>query len=145
MPRTEPDHTLTAGSAEPIPGSVRRRRRQRTQARPRRLRRARAAWQRPMTTPHRRRRAEPPAESLAAAERAALEQLAAADGYVTRWPVGRQVTRSLANRQLVLVASEYVLLTNAGRRALASDGQRRNGPAPPDPGRAASPARPTLG
>jgi DNA-binding NarL/FixJ family response regulator len=81
-------------------------------------------------------RANSPAEGLAAAERAALEQLAAADGYATRWPVGRQVTRSLANRQLVVVASDYVLLTDAGRRALAGDSQRRSRSAPPDPGRA---------
>jgi hypothetical protein len=60
------------------------------------------------------------AEPLAAAERAALEQLAAADGgYATRWVVGRQVARSLARRQLVLAASDYVLLTEAGRRALS--------------------------
>jgi DNA-binding NarL/FixJ family response regulator len=65
-----------------------------------------------------------PADSpsgLAAAERAALEQLEAASGYATRWPVGRRVTRSLANRQLVVVAPDYVLLTQAGRRALAGD------------------------
>jgi hypothetical protein len=66
--------------------------------------------------------AEPAAEEgLVAAERAALEQLGAADGYTTRWPVGREVARSLANRQLVVVASDYVLLTEAGRRALTAD------------------------
>jgi DNA-binding NarL/FixJ family response regulator len=75
-------------------------------------------------------RAEPPAGGLAAAERVALERLGATDGFATRWPVGRQVTRSLANRQLVVVASDYVLLTEAGRRVLASDTQRRS-PAPP--------------
>jgi DNA-binding NarL/FixJ family response regulator len=80
-------------------------------------------------------RAEPPAGGLAAAERVALERLGAADGFATRWPVGRQVTRSLADRQLVVVASDYVLLTEAGRRALASDTQCRSRPAPPDPGR----------
>jgi len=80
-------------------------------------------------------RADAPAEELDAAERVALEQLEAADGYATRWPVGRQVTRSLFNRQLVVIASDYVLLTEAGRRALASDHQRHRRPAPPDPGR----------
>jgi DNA-binding NarL/FixJ family response regulator len=67
-------------------------------------------------------RAEGPAQALTATERAALEQLEASDGYATRWPVGRQVTRSLASRQLVMVASDYVLLTQAGRQALSSDG-----------------------
>jgi CheY-like chemotaxis protein len=66
-------------------------------------------------------RGDSPSEGLAAAERAALEQLEAAGGYATRWPVGRRVTRWLANRQLVVVASDYVLLTEAGRRALADD------------------------
>ena len=65
--------------------------------------------------------ADSPSAGLAAAERAALEQLEAASGYATRWPVGRRVTRSLANRQLVVVAPDYVLLTQAGRRALAGD------------------------
>jgi DNA-binding NarL/FixJ family response regulator len=66
-------------------------------------------------------RADSPSEGLAASERAALEQLEAAGGYATRWPVGRRVTRSLASRQLVVVGSDYVLLTEAGRRALAGD------------------------
>jgi hypothetical protein len=77
--------------------------------------------------------AEPAAEGLAVAERAALEQLELAHGYSTRWPVGRQVTRSLVRRHLVVVASDYVLLTEAGRRVLAIDRQRRSGIAPPDP------------
>jgi hypothetical protein len=63
--------------------------------------------------------AEPATDGLGAAEQAALEQLGAADGYATRWPVGRNVARSLASRQLVVIASDYVLLTEAGRRALA--------------------------
>ena len=63
--------------------------------------------------------AEPPDDDLGAAEQAALEQLGAADGYATRWPVSRQVARSLASRQLVVIASDYVLLTEAGRRLLA--------------------------
>ena len=62
--------------------------------------------------------AAPPAAGLGAAEQAALEQLGAADGYATRWPVGREVARSLASRQLVVIAPDYVLLTEAGRRAL---------------------------
>jgi DNA-binding NarL/FixJ family response regulator len=68
----------------------------------------------------RQRPAAPSAEGLAASERVALEQLGAADGYLTRWMVGRAVTRSLVSRRLVLVASDYVLLTEAGHRALAS-------------------------
>jgi hypothetical protein len=60
----------------------------------------------------------PPAAGLDAAEQAALEQLGAADGYATRWPVRRAVARSLAGRRLVVVAPDYVLLTEAGRRAL---------------------------
>jgi hypothetical protein len=61
----------------------------------------------------------PDADGLDAAEQAALEQLGrAAAGYATRWSVRREVARSLASRQLVVVASDYVLLTEAGRRAL---------------------------
>jgi DNA-binding NarL/FixJ family response regulator len=75
-------------------------------------------------------------EGLTAAEREALKQLEATHGYAVHWPVGRQVNRSLANRRLVVVASDYVLLTEAGRRALANDSHRRSRPAPPDPGRA---------
>jgi hypothetical protein len=68
----------------------------------------------------------PPAdERLDAAEQAALEQLGAADGYATRWPVGREVARSLASRQLVVIAPDYVLLTEAGRRALTGDASGR--------------------
>jgi DNA-binding NarL/FixJ family response regulator len=62
-------------------------------------------------------------EELTAADWAALKQLETSNGYAMRWPVGRQITRSLANRRLVVVASDYVLLTEAGRRALASDSQ----------------------
>jgi hypothetical protein len=74
-------------------------------------------------------------EGLTAADCAALKQLEATDGYAMRWPVGRQVTRSLANRRLVVIASDYVLLTKAGRRALATDSQRGSRSDPPDPGR----------
>jgi CheY-like chemotaxis protein len=80
-------------------------------------------------------RADGPVEGLTAADWTALEQLEATDGYAIRWPVGRQVTRSLANRRLVVVASDYVLLTGAGRRALANDSQRGSRSAPPDPDR----------
>jgi hypothetical protein len=95
----------------------------------------------------RHRRPEPPAGGLGAAERAALEQLEAAHGYATRWPVGRQITRSLVKRQLVVVASDYVLLTEAGRRALTIDSRRQSRSAPPDPGRAdcGGPTRPAAG
>jgi hypothetical protein len=68
----------------------------------------------------------PPADGLDAAEQAALEQLGAADGYATRWPVRREVARSLASRQLVVIASDYVLLTKAGRRALTGDAGARD-------------------
>jgi hypothetical protein len=64
--------------------------------------------------------APPPGDGLDAAEQAALEQLGAADGYATRWPVRREVARALASRQLVVIASDYVLLTEAGRRALTA-------------------------
>ena len=70
--------------------------------------------------------AAPPAAGLDAAEQAALEQLGAADGYATRWPVGREVARSLASRQLVVIAPDYVLLTEAGRRALTGDARGRD-------------------
>ena len=75
------------------------------------------------------------AEGLTAADWRALKQLEASDGFVMRWPVGRQVTRSLVNRRLVVVASDYVLLTEAGRRALANDSQRGSRSALPDPDR----------
>jgi CheY-like chemotaxis protein len=80
-------------------------------------------------------RADASVEGLTAADWLALEQLEASDGFVMRWPVGRQVTRSLANRRLVVVASDYVLLTEAGRRALANDSQRGSRSALPDPDR----------
>jgi DNA-binding NarL/FixJ family response regulator len=80
-------------------------------------------------------RADASVEGLTAAEWAALKQLEVSDGFVMRWPVGRQVTRSLANRRLVVVASDYVLLTGAGRRALASDSQRGSRSVTPDPDR----------
>ena len=80
-------------------------------------------------------RADASVEGLTAADWLALKQLEASDGFVMRWPVGRQVTRSLANRRLVVVASDYVLLTEAGRRALANESQRGSRSALPDPDR----------
>lgn len=80
--------------------------------------------------------AEASPQGLAAAERAALEQLEAAEGYATRWQVGRRVARSLADRHFVVVASDYVLLTEAGRHVLAGDNQHRSHSAPPYSGRA---------
>jgi hypothetical protein len=69
----------------------------------------------------------PPADDgLDAAEQAALEQLGAADGYATRWPVRREVARSLASRQLVVFGADYVLLTEAGRRALTTGPRGRD-------------------
>jgi hypothetical protein len=70
--------------------------------------------------------AAPPAGGLDAAEHAALEQLGAADGYATRWPVRREVARSLASRQLVVIGADYVLLTKAGRRALTAGPRGRD-------------------
>jgi DNA-binding NarL/FixJ family response regulator len=75
---------------------------------------------------------DPSAEELTAADWAALKELEISNGYAIRWPVGRQITRSLVNRRLVVVASDYVLLTEAGRRALASDSESSNRSAPPD-------------
>ena len=69
---------------------------------------------------------EPPDVGLDAAEQAALERLGEADGYATRWPVRREVARSLASRQLVVIASDYVLLTKAGRRALTGEAGARD-------------------
>jgi DNA-binding NarL/FixJ family response regulator len=80
-------------------------------------------------------RAHASVEGLTAADWEALKQLEATHGYAARWPVGRQVTRSLANRRLVVVASDYVLLTEAGRRTLAIDSHRPSRPASLDPGR----------
>jgi CheY-like chemotaxis protein len=74
-------------------------------------------------------------EGLTATDWTALKQLQMSDGYATRWPVGRQVTRSLVNRRLVVVASDYVLLTGAGRRALTSNSQRGSRSVPLDPDR----------
>jgi CheY-like chemotaxis protein len=74
-------------------------------------------------------------EGLTADDWTALKQLEVSDGYAVRWPVGRQVTRSLVSRRLVVVASDYVLLTGAGRRALASDSQRGSRSVPPHPER----------
>ena len=70
--------------------------------------------------------APPPGDGLDAAEQAALEQLGAADGLATRWPVRREVARSLASRQLVVIGTDYVLLTEAGRRALTAGPRGRD-------------------
>jgi hypothetical protein len=70
--------------------------------------------------------APPAADGLDAAEQAALEQLGAVDGYATRWPVRREVARSLASRQLVVIGADYVLLTAAGRRALTTGPRGRD-------------------
>lgn len=52
-------------------------------------------------------------------ERRALQQLHDASGTLSRWPVGRSVTSSLRQRRYVVVFSEFVILTKAGRNALA--------------------------
>ena len=74
-------------------------------------------------------------EGLTGADWAALKQLEVSGGYAVRWPVGRQITRSLINRRLVVVASDYVLLTGTGRHALASGSQRGSRSVSPDPDR----------
>jgi CheY-like chemotaxis protein len=88
---------------------------------------------RPVAGGHSDRGVEASVEGLTAADWAALKQLEVSDGYATRWPVGRQVGRLLASRRLVVVASDYVLLTGAGRRALASHSQHDSRSVPPDP------------
>lgn len=64
-----------------------------------------------------------PPPTLSDAERAALESLAANQGILpgAGWLVGRATGQALARRGLVLVLSEVVVLTDAGRRALADD------------------------
>ena len=74
-------------------------------------------------------------EGLTGADWAALKQLEVSGGYAVRWPVGRQITRSLITRRLVVVASDYVLLTGTGRHALASGSQRGSRSVSPDPDR----------
>ena len=61
----------------------------------------------------------PVGDPLSAAERAALERLAAAHGLLDRWVVGRTVGLALARRRLVVAFSDCVLLTEAGRNLLA--------------------------
>jgi hypothetical protein len=61
----------------------------------------------------------PGGDPLSAAEQAALERLAAAHGLLDRWVVGRTVGLSLARRRLVVVFTDCVLLTEAGRNLLA--------------------------
>ena len=68
----------------------------------------------------------PPPPASTPPSRRPWSRLGAADGYTTRWPVGRQVARSLASRQLVVIAPDYVLLTEAGRRALTGDARGRD-------------------
>lgn len=66
-----------------------------------------------------RRRHQAPSAHLTAEERQALELLHSTDGVLVRWPVGRAVTQTLSRQGLVSVYPEFVLLTDAGRRALA--------------------------
>jgi len=58
-------------------------------------------------------------EGLTPPEWAALRRFAdSGHAVVEHWPVGRAVSRALVRRGLVLITSEWVLLTEAGRRAL---------------------------
>jgi hypothetical protein len=57
-------------------------------------------------------------EALTASERAALELLDRAGGVLDRPPVGRAVLRALVRDRLVVVTSDFTLLTGNGRRAL---------------------------
>jgi hypothetical protein len=66
-----------------------------------------------------RRRDQAPSGHLTAEERQALELLHSADGVLARWPVGRVVAQALSRKGLVSVYPEFVLLTDAGRQALA--------------------------
>jgi hypothetical protein len=73
--------------------------------------------------PMRRRRHRSSSEELTTGERQALEDLQRADGVLARWPVGRIVTRSLSHKGFIVVYPDFVLLTDAGRRALTQNQQ----------------------
>src|SRR6266508_538595 len=93
---------------------------------------------------------------------AALQQLADAhDAVVARWPVGRAIALTLVRHGLVHACSEWVWLTEAGRRALdtvrahqpvhaqhpqpdatPADQAARPTPLTPTPSRRAEPTRP---
>lgn len=80
-----------------------------------------------------RRRRQLPEVRLTAKERQALDQLHRADGVLARWPVGRVLTRTLSRKGLVRVYPEFVLLTDAGRQALAADQEQQDrGPTDPE-------------
>jgi hypothetical protein len=66
-----------------------------------------------------RRRRETPTD-LTDAERRALHLLADTGGIASRWPVGRDMTSRLRQRGFVMVFSEFVILTDEGREALAA-------------------------
>jgi hypothetical protein len=72
----------------------------------------------PMRRSRRRPAGEQVQETLTTTERAALELLDLAGGVLDRWPVGRTVGLALARDRLVVVTSDFTLLTENGRRAL---------------------------
>jgi len=86
-------------------------------------------------------------EGLTPPEWAALRRFAdSGHAVVEHWPVGRAVSRALVRRGLVLITSEWVLLTEAGWRALQAASvlqpasPRREAPPRPQTG----PTRPTT-
>jgi hypothetical protein len=85
----------------------------------------------PMRPSKRRPAGEQVRETLTTTERAALELLDRAGGVLDRWPVGRTVGLALVRDRLVVVASDFTLLTENGRRALhdagREAGKRRDG------------------
>jgi len=86
-------------------------------------------------------------EDLTPPEWAALRRFAdSGHAVVEHWPVGRAVSRALVRRGLVLITSEWVLLTEEGWRALQAASvlqpasPRREAPPRPQTG----PTRPTT-
>jgi hypothetical protein len=73
-----------------------------------------------------RRHGNAPDEGLTAAECDALHRLDRADGVLARWPAGQVLTRTLSRKGLVRVYPEFVLLTDAGRQALAADQEQQD-------------------
>lgn len=68
-------------------------------------------------------------ERLTPPEWLALQHFADGDrGVIGRWPVGRAVSHALVHRGLVIITSEWVLLTEAGRRALEAAGTQHLAP-----------------
>jgi hypothetical protein len=97
----------------------------------------------PMRPSKRRPAGEQVRETLTTTERAALEMLDRAGGVLDRWPVGRTVGLALARDRLVVVASDFTLLTEDGRRALHD--ARRAAAGTDEPGEEAGKRRDGIG